>query len=225
MTGDYSGSRFTPAQWQRIRELTEGKPATRVRVAEAVGMNVSTLYARAAAEGWWAVDYRRQDVVATHYRAAQLSRFHAGGGEDVPDAQDAANECIEEKAAELAARDASAAGDEDDDGGAAEDEIEDDPAELMGRTSRFVARQLARIMANAERRGGRLDKTQIDGLTALSRIMERWEVMAREHNDTEGEKSDDELADILDEIDGQIARLAEAEAARLFEERIRQDAG
>lgn len=211
----------TPAQWAHARELTEGKPGTRSRVAGALGVHISSLHARAAAENWKTVDYRRQDVLGLYHDAVELSASYGGGG-----AQAARDD--------MSGADAFGPGEGSGDvsrgrmgtdADATAVETPDDPAELLAKATGFVSRQVVRLMAEAERRGGRLDKTKIDGLAALSRIMERWEVLAKERADEDRKKSDDELAEILKEIDDRIVSLAEEEAERLFEERIAQDAG
>jgi hypothetical protein len=53
-----------------------------------------------------------------------------------------------------------------DDSAGAEDKIADAPdaVEMMARASRFVSRQILALMDRADRCGGRLDKSQIDGL-------------------------------------------------------------
>lgn len=86
---------------------------------------------------------------------------------------------------------------------------------MLERASGFVARQLSRLMASAERSGGRLDKAQVDALTALARMMERWEALVKEQAGQNEKRSEDELAAILDRIDARIVELARAEAKRL----------
>ncbi|MDP3895564.1 MAG: hypothetical protein Q8Q62_02690, partial [Mesorhizobium sp.] len=64
------GRRVTEAQWFCARAVSEGEPATRIRVAGILGVDVSHVYMRAAAEGWKTVDFRNQDIRAL-YREAQ----------------------------------------------------------------------------------------------------------------------------------------------------------
>lgn len=231
---DGPGSRrrrpVTEAQWARARELTEGRPATRARVAGALGVDVSSLYAHAAAEGWTSVDYRRQDVLALHREAVELSASHAASpalagewADETDDAGGAVEDATATGAAECA--DAAASGAARAASRANETRLidsESDPVALLARASQFVSRQILRLMVQAEQRGGRLDKAQIDGLVALSRMMERWEAMARERAGEDKKKNDEELAQMLREIDDRIITLAQAEAERLFQERVGQ---
>ncbi|MEX0408148.1 hypothetical protein ABGN05_21030 [Aquibium sp. LZ166] len=91
------------------------------------------------------------------------------------------------------------------------------PVALLARGTRFVSRQIARLMEAAER-GVTLDKKEIDGLAALASMMERWETLARERAKEEEARSDEELAEAFRIIDERIIELARAEAARLVAE-------
>ncbi|MDP3897626.1 MAG: hypothetical protein Q8Q62_13215, partial [Mesorhizobium sp.] len=90
-----------------------------------------------------------------------------------------------------------------------------EPVELLANASGFVARQLGRLIANADRRGGRIDKAQIEGLAALARMMDRWEALAAARAKQDRTKSDDELADIFAKITDKILELAASEAVRI----------
>lgn len=215
----------TAAQWAIARELSEGRPATRVRVAAALGVDVGSLHAHAAREGWIMVDYRRQEVLALHREAVELSASYRGeeGLEPWPHDEGLVGAAVGVTAGD-AACDAGQPGDMPAAGalpGGAEIAVEDAPdaVEMMARASRFVARQILGLMDRADRRGGRLDKGQIDGLVAMSRMMERWEAVAQERRIEERKKSDDELAGLLRDIDTRIIDLAQAEAKRLCEEK------
>jgi hypothetical protein len=91
-----------------------------------------------------------------------------------------------------------------------------DPLDLLARATGFVARQLTRLMQNAERRGGRLDKAQIDGLVALSRMMDRWETLAHERAKKDEADSDAEISEAMRWINDRIVELAAGEAERVI---------
>ena len=99
----------------------------------------------------------------------------------------------------------------------AEPSPDEDPVAFLARGTRFVSRQIARLMEAAER-GAALDKKEIDGLAALAGVMERWETLARERAKEEEARSDEELAEAFRIIDERIIELARAEAARLVAE-------
>lgn len=282
------GRRVTEAQWVSVRAVSEGEPATRVRVAAILGVDVSHVHARAAAEGWKTVDFRNQEIRSL-YREAQAIAAGLSGGEaaegfagtpqdlDSADATpggawperpkdgdaDAARVApgVEGDAGAgrteadkdgvgdtapaghgpaqagvgadgAAARVAEAADDlAGADGGPAQmagvatapgqvklrvpewDRLE--PVELLANASGFVARQIGRLIANADRRGGRLDKAQVEGLAALAKMMDRWEALATLRARQDRTKSDAELADIFAKITDKIIELAEAEARRI----------
>src|SRR5690606_4861365 len=90
-----------------------------------------------------------------------------------------------------AAGDAGAEHDADGAGEAGDDGPDgDDPREMVARGARFLSRRLSRLMRLAER-GGAISKTEIDNLTALTRMMDRWETLAKERatkdwNDRDG---------------------------------------
>lgn len=82
------------------------------------------------------------------------------------------------------------------------------PEERHAWLNAYLARSLRAIAAS----GRGLDKPQIDALTALTRLIEKSEALAKEraaHNET---RSDDELAELLSFIDARIVELAEARA-------------
>ena len=81
--------------------------------------------------------------------------------------------------------------------------------------SAFVARQVAALIDRAERVGGRLDRKQIDGLSAFARMMERWETLARERAQQEEVARDEDVAQSLRLIDERILELALVEARRM----------
>ncbi|MGB6119671.1 MAG: hypothetical protein WBF87_15765, partial [Mesorhizobium sp.] len=219
---DGPGRRRRPVseqQWACARELTEGRPATRARVAGAVGVDVGSLQARSVREGWRKVDYRRQDVLALHREAVALSASYAGVGDFSLDDEDAGQA---DNAADVRL-DAAGSGSVDD----AADEIGEgdlvgpvafgsgaDPAATMARAQSFLSRQMERLMKRAER-GGRLEKTQIDGLVSMSKMIERWMEMIQASAVEQKKKSDEELAEVLDRINAKIVELAQAEAGRL----------
>ena len=89
-----------------------------------------------------------------------------------------------------------------------------DPVELLSNAGAFVARQIGRLIENADRRG-RLDKAQVDGLAALAKMMDRWETLATERAKENESRNDADLAATFEKINDKIVELAEAEARRL----------
>ena len=188
------------AQWLAARAMSEGAPATRIRVASMLGCDVGAVYARAAAEGWRMPDYRRPAAKAAwaHFmdvvfgdatvspEAAMPSTPVAGPGRAEPEA--------------------------------------DDPVEMLARGTRFLSRRLSRLMRQAEA-GGQISKQEIDGLTAMARMMERWETLARERAKEEEADRDEQITEALRKIDRRILKLAREEAERLVAAGHRPEAG
>ncbi|MGB3500322.1 MAG: hypothetical protein WBA44_01770 [Mesorhizobium sp.] len=219
---DGPGRRRRPVseqQWACARELSEGRPATRARVAGAVGVDVGSLQARSVREGWRKVDYRRQDVLALHREAVALSGSYAGDGDfsiddvDAGQADDAADAGV---GGEFAGTgdDAAVEIGEGDLAGPVAFGGRADPAVTMARAQSFLSRQMERLMKRAER-GGRLEKAQIDGLVSMSKMIERWMEMVHASAVEQKKKSDEELAEVLNRINAKIVELAQAEAGRL----------
>ncbi|GEM_PF-1457905 len=227
----------TKAQWAAARNMGEGEPSTQARIAATLGVSVNTVYARAAAEGWRTVDYRYQDVVALHREAVELSASYraarigapADGGERPTGGAASSGEPSGSEPANGEGTGGEGTGGERTGAGPVADApattvagaavvqgaSAPDAAEVTARASRFVAQQILILMERANRRGGRLDKAQIDGLAAMSRMLERWSAAAGDRRMEEGMKSDDELAGLLADIDARIVELARAEADRL----------
>jgi hypothetical protein len=268
---------ITAEQWLAARLLSEGAPPTRARVAAALGCDVGSLHARAAAELWISADFRpvatkdawedfmriaresaRSDVAARHEalrveraeraarERARLQEAEAAGGDGagadaegaVPDVSDvqggfdavgadtlgpdwADNDDVVRDPLSVVARPRRAAAVEDDDGDDEADGIDEagddgdhDPRAMLARGARFLSRRLSRLMRLAER-GGAISKQEIDGLAALSRMMDRWDTLARERAANEETDTDERIAEALRRIDRRILALARQEAERL----------
>ena len=250
------GRGISEAQWLAARELSEGEPPTRVRVAAVLGVDNSHIYARAAAEGWKTIDHRNQEIRGLYREvqtiAAALSGREPPEGElaDLPPPNPSGREAVGPDGppppigapADLAATRATApetaigsglpAGEGAARGLAGEpapalavpewDRM--DPVELLANASGFVARQVGRLIENADRRGGRLDKAPVEGLAALGKMMDRWGVLAAERARDNKKKSDDKLADVLRRIDRRIVELA-VEGAQFLDDRRRRGRG
>ncbi|SMH42723.1 hypothetical protein [Mesorhizobium australicum] len=241
------GRGISEAQWFAARELSEGQPPTRVRVAAVLGVDNSHVYSRSSAEGWKTIDHRNQEIRGL-YREVQaiaaalsgrappeekvadlppLDEKEARGPEGQPrpanppadPAAIAPEPAMGPDAGEGAAR-----------GPAAEPALavpdwdRMDPVELLANASGFVARQVGRLIENADRRGGRLDKAQVEGLAALGKMMDRWEVLAAERTKDDKKKSDEKLADVFKRIDRRIVELA-VEGAEFLDQRRRRGRG
>lgn len=210
---------ITQAQWIAARAVSEGAHPTRKRVAAVLGCDDSAVYARAALEEWKRLDFRsmavrdlHEEMMAAAGHGGRAGARAAGGGEE--DAADDAEEAGGERTgiADGGWRDGDGG---DGGGGGFASDPDGDPASMPASASGFLSRQLARLMARADRRGGRLDKRDIDGLAALARMMERWETLATERTRQEETESDDQIAELLEKINDRIAVLARTEAARL----------
>lgn len=244
------GRGISEAQWLAARELSEGQPPTRVRVAAVLGVDNSHVYSRSSAEGWKTIDHRNQEIRGL-YREVQTIAAALSGRE--PPEEEVANvlppdakgkEAVEpggpppstgapadpaamranvreaatgSNAGESAARDPAPAL-------AVPDWDRMNPVELLANASGFVARQVGRLIENADRRGGRLDKAQIEGLAALGKMMDRWEVLAAERTKDDKKKSDEKLADVFKRIDCRIVELA-VEGAEFLDQRRQRGRG
>lgn len=62
---------ISAAQWIAAREMAEGAAQTHARIATLLGCDVSAVYARASAEGWKRLDFRRVDVREAQRHLAQ----------------------------------------------------------------------------------------------------------------------------------------------------------
>lgn len=234
------GRGISEAQWLAARELSEGEPPTRVRVAAVLGVDNSHIYARAAAEGWRTIDHRNQEIRGL-YREVQTIAAALSGREppeaelaDLPNADGREAVGPDEPPPPIGApADTSRPAGE----GAARGPAGEpapalavpewdrmDPVELLANASGFVARQVGRLIENADRRGGRLDKAQVEGLAALGKMMDRWEVLAAERARDNKKKSDDKLADVFRRIDRRIVELA-VEGAQFLDQRRRRGRG
>lgn len=245
------GRGLTEAQWLAARELSEGQPPTRVRVAAVLGVDNSHVYSRSSAEGWKTIDHRNQEIRGL-YREVQTIAAALSGREppeedvsDLPPAaragsgheglpRTAAQACAprspEETLACAAGTNVPAAAEPEAAGGvgaaggrpagepalAVPEWDKLDPVELLANASGFVARQVGRLIANADRRGGRLDKAQVDGLAALGKMMDRWDLLAAERAKDNKKNKNENLREILRKIDDKIIELAEEEARRLL---------
>jgi hypothetical protein len=97
----------------------------------------------------------------------------------------------------------------------------DDASAMLARGARFLSRRLSRLMRLAER-GGAISKQEIDNLTAMTRMMDRWETLARERATREETDRDGQIAEALRTIDRRILTLARQEAERLVAARVAQ---
>jgi len=92
-----------------------------------------------------------------------------------------------------------------------------DPEERLAWLNAHMGSALRAIAAS----GRGLTKPQIDALTALTRLIEKSETLAKERAVEKQTRSDDELAELLSRLDARIAELAEARADWLVQQRNR----
>ena len=189
-------ARLKAEQWVAMRALGEGEPAIYERLAGVAGVHTRTVIDRARREGWKKLDFRKTSVQAA-YRGAQ-----------------AADELPAGQAAESAAADAA-------DGVAAEageepaDDADEDPNARLARLGVLLSRQVGLVLNSAEGQRGVLSKSQVDALTGIMRLAEKFEALAQERAKEEHAKSDADVATILKRIDDRIVELARGYAERL----------
>lgn len=269
------GRGISEAQWLAARELSEGQPPTRVRVAAVLGVDNSHVYSRSSAERWKTIDHRNQEIRGLYREVQTIAAALSGREPPEEDSYDLSPAAGETNAIEAMAEGSpsiapgrperpshtesgaassgvpapgvdpatTAAAEPQADisppggGGVARGFAREpqpalavpewdrmDPVELLANASGFVARQVGRLMENADRRGGRLDKAQVEGLAALGKMMDRWEVLAAERAKDNKKKSDDKLADVLRRIDRRIVELA-VEGAQFLDQQRRGGRG
>lgn len=200
MSSSDARRRPTPQQWAGARELGEGEFSTYPRLAATLGVSAYAVQERAAREGWKKLDFRKGAVMRA-YRAAQ----------DAMDDPDGAVSSLArgDDAAEPTAFDFTDAASAD----------SDDPDDQLGRLGRLVSRQAALILTSAEAQHGVLSKGQLDALSSLIRLAEKFEMLAQERAKEKQTRSDDEIAGVLERIDDRIVELAEGYAEKLGAEK------
>lgn len=184
---------ISAAQWIAAREMAEGAAQTYARIATLLGCDVSAVYARASAEGWKRLDFRRADVRETQRHLIALAESHRGEEgfeeeEQVPEAEEAIAD--------------------------PETAPEEDPLDMVARGTSVLAKRLGTLISRADK-GGRLNKAEFDGLAAMARMIERWETLAQERARKDEKKSDEELAEAIRFIQRRTVELAREEAERL----------
>jgi hypothetical protein len=188
-------------RWAAARAVFEGAPPIPNRVAAMLGVQPSTLARMKAKEGWRSLDWRRPELVEAYedfWRRAE-GGFLSGG--TPPSAEAQHEEATREDDAALEALD-----------GVPSDQ-------LAARLVDLAARSAARILMRVDARGGVLSKSDADALSSIARLSERMEGIAREQGAKDREKSDAELADILQRVENRIRELAEELAERLVAKR------
>jgi len=85
----------------------------------------------------------------------------------------------------------------------------------LGGLSRLLSRQAGLILNSAEAQNGVLNKAQLDALSSLIKLAEKFETLAQERAKEEQTRSDDEVAAVLERIDDRIVELAEGYAEKL----------
>lgn len=200
------------AQWLAARAIAEGEPPTRKLIAQVLGCNETTLYERAALEGWKRLDFRRHDVKEAHRMFVAVALEEYGGVEARTVGADA----------DGAARDTDSVNvtdaDRADADPAEEHAPDEDPVAVLARCASFVARRVDALIVLADD-GRRIPKTEIDTLGAMMRMMERWEAIAAERTKQAEVQSDEDLAAVLERIDDRIVALAEELAGQLVARR------
>lgn len=184
---------ISAAQWIAARAIAEGEAQTYARIAAVLGCDVSAVYARASAEGWKRLDFRRADVRETQRHLIALAQSHRGeqGFEEEERAQEAEEAIADPETAP-----------------------EEDPLEMVARGTSVLAKRLGTLISRADK-GGRLNKAEFDGLAAMARMIERWETLAQERARKDEKKSDEELAEAIRFIQRRTVELAREEAERL----------
>jgi len=90
------------------------------------------------------------------------------------------------------------------------------------RLGAMLSRQIGMFIGVMERSGGLLKKMDLDALSVLLRLAERFDAMAAEKAAEQQKRSDDEVAGILERVDERIVELAHAHAERLGREEFHE---
>lgn len=197
------------------RALMAFEMPTYARVAGCMGIDVTTLQKYAAREMWPVADHRRGDVRAAHEELRAKLAGRALPQTARPEAR--GDESGEDGAANLSGAEADALvgsthgpHESDDEAFAALP-----PDERLARIGELLTRQASRILAAAEASRGVLTKAQIEALSALIKLAEKFETLAAERAADKQTRSDDEIAGFLERIDDRIVELARGHAERL----------
>lgn len=88
------------------------------------------------------------------------------------------------------------------------------------RVSALLLKHADQLLAEVERQGGTLTKEQLDTMLAMVRLAEKFEPLARKEESDQQKKSDNEIAELLDQIDQLIRARARAYAEELVERQV-----
>lgn len=196
-------SQLSAAQWAAARVIYETSPVRDKVTASAMSTTDRTIRRRAKKEGW--VRYRPAD----QGKGAALGISSLGAGTSAWCAGTGFSALGDTGAADTA----DAAGTEGAGDAALPEGGEVSLEDVRQRLAEVLPRQLAQIVALAER--GVVDKGRIDALLSMGRVLERSETLAAEQAREKQKRSDEELAAMLERIDERIIELAEAYAERL----------
>lgn len=195
--------------WAGLRALREGENATFTRLAAVSGMHVSTIRERAAREGWARPDFSGRKADARRTADARpglsLDDDRASGRGNPADRMQTARDQAAVVVADLlndAPPDA-----------AAKQKLAAEGGEAV---ESFLMSEVEGIVADA--RSGRIDKTRIEAVLSMIRVVERTEQFRRAPKGDEANektRSDDELAGLLALVDARIVELARCHAERL----------
>lgn len=187
-------------KWAGIRELVEGEVPTRERVARASGVYVKSICRQAGLEGWRALDFRFGRVRSAHRAMMEIAAM-AREGEPLDPVEEEPEYWVDDPEEEEAA--------------------DADPAEplsaqaRLARTNDMLSRRIEALLRRAED-GRPIETRQVAALKGLVELSERIAALAGEEIRKERERSDGELAGMLQTIDDRIVYLALTQAQRIL---------
>jgi hypothetical protein len=195
---------LSDAQWAGIRELLEGEPPTHERVARAANVYVKSISLRAGKDGWRTLDFRFGRVRTAHRAMIQLAAMARAGEELDP---------VEEP--EIWGGAALPAPAESGREGEGERENDETPQERLARIGEMLTRQTEELLRRADS-GRPIEARQVQALAGLVKISEHIAVLAETDAVERQQRSDEELAGMLEKIDDRIIYLACTHAQRIL---------
>jgi hypothetical protein len=187
---------LSDAQWAGIRELLEGEPPTHERVARAANVYVKSISLRAGTDGWRTLDFRFGRVRTAHRAMIELVAM-ARAGEEPEIWGGAALPAPAESGRE------------------GERVNNETPQERLARIGEMLIRRTEELLRRAES-GRPLESRQVQALAGLVKISEHIAVLAETDAVERQQRSDEELAGMLEEIDDRIVYLACSHAQRIL---------
>jgi hypothetical protein len=205
-------------RWDTMRDLRSGAPPSLARLAVIAGLHVSTVREQPSRRNWPKPEFKQAEVfwaagdAAGAIAEAALAMAVAAGANMarlrtliMMGTVGAVGEGASLAGPDLEA--ALAAPAEEGEGGG--------PGDNLAHIAGLLSRQTGLILRAAEASGGILSKGQVDTLTALIRLAEKFEALGSARAAEMQNKSDDERAELHRIVDERIFELAHELARRM----------